>query len=102
MIVDTVIDQLYLDTYGNMKPRVHKDNYKLMDRSYVYCMDCDCYSVAVNQVIKRHINSNKHKLNVFLTEWLEYKKNEPKVFWVVDDWDDKVPKRILKIGDSQI
>ena len=91
-----MIDRLYVDTYGNLKPRVDKENYKLMDRTYVYCKDCDSYSVGVKQVIKRHLNGNKHKLNVFLTEWLEYQKDKPMVFWVVDDWDDETPKKVLK------
>jgi hypothetical protein len=92
-----IVDRLYIDTYGNLKPRVDKPPYEMLRDSYVYCRDCDCYSLKNSQVIKRHLNNNKHKLNVFLTEWLEYQNDKPRVFWVVDDWDDETPKKVMRV-----
>ena len=92
-----IIDRLYVETYGNFEPRVDKENYTMLGNKYVYCIHCDCYNRGIGQVIRRHERRDKHKLNVFLTEWLEYRNREKIVFHVVDDWEDEEPKRIMII-----
>jgi uncharacterized protein YqiB (DUF1249 family) len=92
-----IIDRLYVDTYGNFAPRVHKEDYKMLGKKYVYCQDCDCYSLGVGQIIRKHKASTKHALNVFLTEWLEYSNRDRIVFHVVDEWEDEEPKKVMII-----
>lgn len=110
------VDRMYIETYGNFDPRVHKENYKLLGKLYVYCYDCGTFNSSVSGVLKKHYNSPKHKFNVFLTglakngtwpieysvediakEYMSYSENRSRVFHVVDDWDDEVPKRVMRI-----
>ena len=91
------IDRLYVETYGNFEPRVDKENYTMLGNLYVYCKDCGSYNRGIGQILRKHLNNDKHKLNVLLTEWLEYKKRDRIVFHVVDDCEDEVPKKVMII-----
>jgi hypothetical protein len=94
------IDRLYIETYGNFAPRIHKDNYKLMGNTYVYCSHCDCYNLGIGQVLRRHYKRDKHRLNVFLTEYLRSFESR-QVFHVVSDWGDEKPTRVMIIEPFQ-